>query len=130
MSAKTLVAAQDEYRLQTAVILLSLYFEKCSAKAKEASLLAQAKTHCKKNQWPYPVIQYLNGELAESAIVAPSSDANLEKLVYVGLRKMIQGKPVEAAADFRAAQKLPITENGPAKTVFRSVAAAMLSILS
>lgn len=121
------VDAKDEYKLQTAVILMSLALEKSNDHDNAVSLLTQAKSRCKKNLWPYPVIQYLNGELPESLITPPDPAASVEKYVYVAFKKLLQGKSNEATANFRSAQNCRATQT---KAGYKKVATAMLSILS
>jgi tetratricopeptide (TPR) repeat protein len=57
--------------------------------------------------WPFPVLQYLNGELDETSVLklATDDDRRTEARCYLGIAQLLKGRRNEALAHFRWVKK-------------------------
>jgi TonB family protein len=121
---------KEERRLQLSLIILCLWAETDNNKNAEAKLLAQARNNCKKNQWPYPIIRYLSGEINESSIKTTNENEKIEKLVLLGFRKVIENNSKQALAYFNEVDGSPSYKPLAGSNLdFKKIARAMISKL-
>jgi tetratricopeptide (TPR) repeat protein len=90
-------------RSQYMVIVAVLGYKAAGRDADENKILGLAAKRCNSTEWPYPVIQYLSGDLTTQALLALATDNDrmTEARAYLGLDLSIGGRREEALEQLR-----------------------------
>lgn len=90
-------------RSQYMVIVAVLGYKAAGREADANKILSQAAKRCNSSEWPYPVIQYLRGDLTPQALLALATDNDrmTEARAYLGMDLSVSGRPEEALEQLR-----------------------------
>jgi lipoprotein NlpI len=88
---------------QYAMLLLHFNARRAGRNDEATKLLNEAADKCDTATWPYPIVEYLRGEIDEPKLLAASTDRDkmTETRCYLGLDMEAKGRPDEAIAHFK-----------------------------
>ncbi len=84
-------------------VLVGHFAARCADQADRArALLDEAKARCDRSAWPYPIIEYLLGEIDEAKLLAAAidNDKMTEARCFLGLDALTTGRKEAAEAHF------------------------------